>query len=491
MEFWVEGGDDDGSGRLVEVSVKVPPQVLAVQCDYSYPDYFGLSPETRDSPLIEGPEGTRVDLKMSVSWPAALAEISFRTVGEEERFPLRQDEENTRVYLHSLVLERSGSYRVGLVGEEGFSNTDAPVYSIIVRKDAKPRVRLYSPRKTGLEAGSRGLVVFRAVAEDDYGVADMQLRYKAAGQTEEEIHVFLKEELDALPGSKRLTSGHVMDFEAVAFAFEEERRRFQAGDSLLYTVEAFDARPDRDAGRADTGQHVVNIVSDNEKIRLLTERQIRLKEKVRENRNLQAERLERTEAALEEEVESERDWERILLSLEIAQNQLTSRYKAVTRDMAFVFDEYLFNRLDKTSAAAGLLQQAVKLRLEASVSDSFDVGLYAPLVELFESGRLGEMDLMERLIIMLGLSLKISETLSPKASEPLSRGMVSPDPSEVPDLIRRSAERQREVMQSLDLLLEKMEEWEDYQELLQLFRDLIDSQHNLNIMTREELRKRR
>lgn len=490
MEFWVEGGDDDGDGRLVDVSVRVPPQVLSIQCSYTYPEYLGLPPETTESPQIEGPEGTRADLRIAVSRPATEAEISLRAGGKEEIQSLLKDEGDPLVYRHTMKLEKSGSYRIGLLGEEGFGNTDAPVHSIIVKKDASPRVRLYSPRKTDLDAGPRAVVVFRAAAEDDYGVASMQLRYKGAGQTEEERREFEAGELDVPYGSKRITSGYVMDFEADSFAFDGERRRLQAGDALIYTVEAFDARPDQERGRADTGQHIVNIVSDNEKIRLLTERQIRLKEKVRENRNLQSERLERTEAALEDQGE-EVDWERVLLSLEIGQNQLTGRYKSVSRDLAYVFDEYLFNRLDKTAASASLLQSAVQLRLESPVADGFDVGLYTPLVELFESGRLGQMDLMERLCIMLSLSMKISEELSPGASKPLARGMVAPDPSDVPDLIRESAKMQRELLRTLDLLLEKMEEWEDYQELLQLFRDLIDSQHNVNILTREELRKRR
>ena len=157
-----------------------------------------------------------------------------------------------------------------------------------------------------------------------------------------------------------------------------------------------------------------------------------------------------------------------------------------------VMINYIVSLLDMNTVVATLPDPDLEsMDFYNMLADGFDMGLYTPLVELFESGRLGQMDLMERLCIMLSLSVMVSEELSPGASKPLARGMVAPDPSDVPDLIRESAEKQRELLRTLDFLLDKMEEWEDYQELLQLFHDLIDSQHNINILTREELRKRR
>ena len=213
--------------------------------------------------------------------------------------------------------------------------------------------------------------------------------------------------------------------------------------------------------------------------------QIRLKEDVRTLKEQQTERWERGKALLEEPEITEQ----VLVSLEIGQNKLTNRFKSASREMAYIFDGYLFNRLDRTSAASVLLERAVQLRLVSEVSERFDSGHYQALVDLYTSNQLGEMDLMERLIVMLGFCLRISDTLSPEVSGWVAKAVVAADGGDVAGFVERSVKKQEEILATLDELLAKMDEWEDYQELLQLFRDVIDAQHNVNVMTREELRK--
>jgi hypothetical protein len=490
IRFRVEGGDDSGKDRSVDVTVLVPPQVVAVRTDYFYPDYLNLAPETRESSQIEGPEGTRVEAAFTLSEPAASARITVRSSQGEQDVELSADPEDPGVLRHTFELDQSGTYQVRLLSDEGFANVDAPFHSILVKKDQEPRVKLYVPRRRELDVGPRGVVVFRAVATDDYGVAAMRLKYKAAGEDAWESHEFLAEEVDAPYGSRRIGAGHVLDFDLAELAVAGARRSLDRGDSMLYSIEAEDSRPDRAKGRTDTGQYVINIVSDNEKIRILTELQIRLKEDIRSLRELQADRLEKTEtaaAASREEPLSEQE----LISLEVGQSRLTNRYQSAAKEIAYIFDGYLFNRIDKTAAASAFLERAVALRLAQEPRDSFDPGLYTALLEVYASGELGEMDLMERLSLMLGMSLSLSETLSPEAARALASAVVAAGTAQLPDLLETSLEKQRRIVTTLDQLLVKMDEWEDYQELLQLFRDVIDSQNNLNILMREELRSRK
>ena len=44
-----------------------------------------------------------------------------------------------------------------VVGEEGFSNMDAALHSIIVKRDQSPRVKLYAPRSSDLDTTPRGM----------------------------------------------------------------------------------------------------------------------------------------------------------------------------------------------------------------------------------------------------------------------------------------------------------------------------------------------
>jgi len=490
MTFYVKGGDDDGHGRVVDVQVAVPPEILSISSEYTFPEYFGKETEIMESSQVEGPEGTDVVLHFALSKPVIEASITLRFGAQEQTELLTLNSDDPLKLDYKMKLAKSGVYRMRLTGEKGFSNIDAPLHSIIVRKDQRPNLKLYYPRSSDLDLCKRGVAIFRVFAEDDYGIAEMNLIYKSAGEETAAERVFSEEEISSPWGSKRIISGTAFDFDSIQVDFKEGPRKLEPGDTLIYTIEAYDARPDRDAGKSDTGQNVINIVSVNEKIRILTERQIRLKEDVKGLRNLQTERLEKSVAALEE-IDTAQNKEQVLISLEIGQNQLTNRYSNVTKDLAYIFDDYLFNRLDKTSAAAALLEKAILARLDTPVSDAFNPSIYRSLVNLRDSGEVGEMDLMERIINLLRLSFLISHDHSPEAAGHLAKGLTSTDVSDYPGLIELSINKQKEIIAVLDELLQKMEEWEDYQELLQLFRDVIDTQHNLNIMTREELRKRK
>lgn len=487
MRFWVRGGDDQGAGREVHVEVIVTPQVQSVNSEYTFPEYLGMATETRDSTQIEGPEGTMVDACFTLSKPVVTASLELRTMGNPQTATLKPDPEDPLKYHHRFQLEESGSYRLDLVDENGFSNVDAPLHPLIVKKDGEPRVKLYTPGRSETDICPEGIVLFRAAAEDDYGVTGMSLNYRSAGNETWEVHPFSDEEIDAPFGSKMITAGHVMDLNLSTFQVKETVRRLDPGDVVLYTIAARDGRPVDEEARTETGQNLLNIVSANEKIRILTELQIRLKEEYASLRDVQAERLKKTEAALED-LEETRLSEQELVSFEIDQNRLTQRYNEALKELAHVFDGYLFNRIDRTSAASALLERAVALHLASDVLVTFDASLYARLVEIHKNGEIGELDLLERLLVMIDLAHILSERLSPDASQYLSKALVAVSESDVPALLGQNAEAQRMILETLDLLLLKMDEWEDYQELLQHFRDVIDYQHNLNIMTREELR---
>ena len=490
MRFWVHGGDDSGRGRHVDVTVVVPPEVLSIESEYKYPEYLGIDSETRSSSRVEAPSGTRVDMRFLLSKPAGEAVIALRFGGgAEQTYPLDPDPEDPLRFLYTLDVERSGTYQVRLIGEEGFANVGTPTHSIIAKSDSKPRVRLYYPGSSDFDSGPRGVVVMRAAAEDDYGIKEMKLCYKPAGNDEFTSRPFGSDEIDQPYGARRIVADHVMDLVSYSFVFDERSRKVEPGDALIYSVEAYDSRPDMGEGKADTGRHLINIVSENELIRLLTERQIRMKEEIQSLRNLQAERMRDGEEELEAALEQ--GWnEQKLTTMQIRQNQLTNRFKRATKELAHIFDEYLFNRIDRSPAASVMLEKAVSVRLEERLTDSFDPGTYAALISFFESGKAGEMDLMERLTSMLGMGMSISESLSPDAAGFLAGGLARAGTSEPSGMIRKSLDKQQEIIDVLDVLLQRMDEWEDFQELLQLFRDVIDYQFNLNILTREELRKR-
>ena len=229
LSFRARGGDDDGQGREVEVQVVVPPEVTSVFCEYRYPDYLGRENERRDTAQIEGPEGTHVTANFTLSDPVTAAALALRLGGTETLTDLVFDSESPRTLRHEFFLEKSGAYRLRLTGSEGFANMDAPLHAILVRKDQAPRVRLFSPSRSDLDICARGVVVLRAVAEDDYGVARAGVRQKPAGREKADELPFTEDEADAPFGSRRIAFARALGFRDPAFRCGGDPTRSRTG----------------------------------------------------------------------------------------------------------------------------------------------------------------------------------------------------------------------------------------------------------------------
>lgn len=492
MTFRARGGDDSGRGREVTVSVVALPEVSGTQVVYHYPEYLDLGEQTAQSTEIEAPEGTRVDLELTLTCPPHRAELVLITESVEKRFPLEPAADNPLVVRHGMAIERSGFYRIDLWNELEFQTLDSPVHSIICQRDEPPRIRLLSPRRKEIDVVPDGVVPFLSVAEDDYGLSRVGIEYKVAGSGKQEIIDFADGDLDAGLGERQRISRHVIDLQMRQFAFDEGRRHLVERDSIIYSLFAIDKQPDEERGRTATGTCVIDIVSESEKIRLLTERQIRLRRDIKRLLTQQEERRARVAETLSDAESDGGDdalKEQTLLFLEMGQNQLSAGFGTATREFASLFNEYLFNRIDNSTGAAALLARVLALREAAPPAEFFNPSLYAPIGEELERGAFGEMDVMERLFGMLDVSLTVSGELSPRAAGHLAAAVVAAEKETKTARLTEALEDQQRIVDLLRHLLERIAEWEDFQELLQMMRDIVDDQENLNKRTREWIRR--
>jgi len=495
MTIRARGGDDDGRGRDVSVTVVPVPAVASTRAVYVYPEYLGMESAVRESAEIEAPEGTRVDLEFFLTSPAkrAMMRIDAHGAGAEAAGEIELAPEGgaAPVLRHSLFVTGTGTYRIELWNERNFENLDVPVHSIICQSDAAPRIKQLYPRRKEFDVAAGAVIPFLVVAEDDYGVSRMGIRYKVAGSGAEEALDFSGLDINVPFGGTRIVSRHVMDLSARRFPFEEGSRRLAARDSVIYSLFADDTQPAGRDGRAMTGTFVVDVVSQGEKIRLLTERQIRLRREIKALLAVQEEKREKVAATISD-VESGGDEalrEQALLSHEMGQNQITSRFRSATREFADLFEEYLFNRIDGSTGAAALLERVLQIRKTAAVAEVFEPVLYRPLAGELAAGAFGEMDVMSRLLRMMALSLLVSHDLSPAAAESLAAAVIAVEKDEKVARLREALDGQTRIIETLNVLLERIAEWEDFQDLLQMMRDLVDDQDRLNSRTREWIRK--
>lgn len=500
FRFYPHDGDSNDDGDAVQVEVFEPPAVREVFTSITYPAYTGLPPKTEPRGDVEAPVGSRVEVEVALDAPPTSARLVFDPGGAE--IPLAPVAEANGRWKAAFPVAESCSYAVHLVGANGFQNLEPVSYAVVAVADRPPTLRVLEPSRADLDVTPDGLVALRVAADDDYGVAELSFAlrpFEGGGDQTFDLLDAAAGAPAAAPapaGDKRRLVYRLLDLSKTDFERGEGRRLSQVGDSYVYRVEAADAfttaAGEPAANRAVAPDRTIDIVAPNEKLRLLTERQMRLKEDVRAVRQLQEEKHVRLKEILAEYEASEGDVKpstEDLAALEIGQNQVTNRVTRIAREFADLFEEYLLNRLDK-SAAADRLVALLEERKRASVAvDGFDFGVFRPIVEPYRAGTFGKLDAVGQMLEMLGLSLDVAETEAPRAAARLSDARLLAEASERPPAIEQALAAQEQALRLLDALLVKMDEWEDFQEILTLFRDLLEDQRDLTTRTQNTLRE--
>jgi hypothetical protein len=167
-----------GPARSDEFAIDVirPARVTRIDLRYRYPEGLGLEPRVEeDGGDIYGPSGTTVDLTIVTDKPVTTGALAM---GDGTRVSLAG--QATRLSA-SLPIRADGAYRVALTDIDGLENPGDTEYFIRMLNDRPPDVRVMRPggdrQVTPLEE-----VEIEARAEDDFGVASLELIFQTPGQ---------------------------------------------------------------------------------------------------------------------------------------------------------------------------------------------------------------------------------------------------------------------------------------------------------------------
>jgi hypothetical protein len=159
------------------VTALVPPRITRIDLRYEYPAFTGLGPRQEEGAGdIYGPAGTRVQLLVHTDKPVAMGEIALAS-GRAAALAGRM---GTTVE-GNLLLARDDTYRVRLTDGDGLHSIGDVEYFIRLMDDRPPDVRIVRPSSdqgvTPLEE-----ISIEARADDDHGVAELDLVYTVAGR---------------------------------------------------------------------------------------------------------------------------------------------------------------------------------------------------------------------------------------------------------------------------------------------------------------------
>ena len=251
MEYLIES--TGLRSRAYRLSVADLPYAKRIDLDYRFPAYTGLPAQHVDSTGdIVGPPGTTVRVKITPTVPTNGGRL---VVEGGDTLALVRAADGT--LSASLRLSRSGYYRVELAGARGDLLTASLNYSIDVLPDRPPSVRFTKPgRDTKVLAVDE--VFTEARAEDDYGVAKLELVYQVNGGEEKSVplhqatsriirdiaagHTFMLEDYELVPGDVVSYYARATDNDAV-----------RGGKSATSDIYFLEVRPYSTEYRQDQG----------------------------------------------------------------------------------------------------------------------------------------------------------------------------------------------------------------------------------------------
>ncbi len=230
IEYFVES--ETVKSDTFKMDVVDLPYVSRLDITLNYPAYTGMPTKTEeDSGDIAALAGTVASIKAIVSAKAKAAFIVLKDGRKIEMTPGEQKIEDGSVehyFTGGLTVAGNSSYHIELISVDGEKYNGSNEHDITVLEDEPPTVTFDKPGRD-TKATSIEEIFTSAKAEDDYGVASMELVFSVNGGEEKKVPLQNLQRETA----KTLTGAHT---------FFLEEYGLKPGDFVSYYAKARDAQ---------------------------------------------------------------------------------------------------------------------------------------------------------------------------------------------------------------------------------------------------------
>ena len=492
QEFYVTGGDDRDHEPLVRLSVLQPPDISGIAVRVQAPSYTGL-PETLEfNRDVEVLAGSTLTVHVLADPPEArgIARLlpEDRSIELAPRpFPVDPSTATDTLaaapgLAFELTAERTIRYRFELTDSAGLSNPDPGLYGIRVAQDRPPEVLVLSPGRSDVETVAGGSIPVRVRAKDDFGLTSMRLSSSdVRGGAEPRSSELV---LRALPGNE---SGSPVALEALAgrrIGIEDLAGSEEVAEGALFLVEitAIDNRePEPNEGAASPFR--VRIVSSDEFMRRVQDRLARVRQQAAALSSLQTEKRQRVEELLE--VMQSDDFlkagdSRALSGALNGERRVAGDATSLSRELANIVETVLYARVDDKG---GALLEALDANMATVADRTFHSEAWTSLIAGYEAGAFGAAGLSGNLLDILAVAIVISETHTHSAVLALERAQGALEITSIRDALEEASGQQALALTRIEDLLERLAEWDSFQSVLALTRDLLERQSALRQRT--------
>lgn len=231
VEYYVEAGGT--KSKTFKLSVVDLPGVKKMRVNYQYPSWTGLKPVSDEqSADLRAVAGTLAQVNVLTDKPLAEGVLVF---DDGKKIPLAKGEGN---WLEAKVpIEKDGMYHVAAI-EQGQAVRLTEDFFIEARPETPPVIRVSKPGRD-LKVSPIEEVPIQVSAEDDFAVAELQIRYSVNGGEEKTLNVLPSKGLKQAEGKAtlnledfKLVPGDVVGFYATAKDARSEAR------TDMYFIEA-------------------------------------------------------------------------------------------------------------------------------------------------------------------------------------------------------------------------------------------------------------
>ena len=486
FEFRARGGDDDRGDRLVIVRTVRPAQVATLAARITPPAYTGVERIDQQGGAIEALVGSDVELTVRATAPVREAAMVFLESGrriELQPTQVQDDGGEATAFRGTFALTDSDRYQIELVAENGLRNPNPGTYPISVLQDYAPVGRWLLPEDDSFALLPQGLLCLRVDARDDFGLTSMQLRIERGGQQ------VLQREL--LPNDGAATERAMP---TTLLEVQELLGQEAGGSEGLFALVTLRDNKRPDAGEAELPRRIVQIVDPPQLAALIAKSFRRLREEVQQAADVQADRLGRLEDLLARRADAQSpvspgEAAQILTGVEVGQGRIASALGRVHRGLMSSFDLHLWNRLEPSQHAQTVIDLYVAHSARLTEPLALDPAFYRDLAERRAAGTLGAIETtLDPILSMITMTDALARGAIPEVTRLLAEAQVARDDAARDELLADVRTRQQRIQETLQELLLRLEEWNDYQDLIQEVRALRDRQRDVQGRTEEEAR---
>jgi len=491
----VSGGDDEDEEPRLVVRVLEPPDVMGIAVAVEPPAYSKLAPQLSFEPEVEVLAGSKLKISVLPRPPDASGSVQLlpedRTLElAPSTFPGQRADEAPRTGL-SFEIEAAKSlrYRLRLTDANGLTNPDPGLYSITVVADRPPEIEVLAPTRGDLDTVPGGWIALRLRVEDDFGIARVWWSASPAGAEESgapehalEWRVLAPEDLADEPQKSARVRVHGFARSRLTIPEIAGAGNVVEGAQFRLTLHAQDdCQPAAHEGRSFPIQ--LHVVSVDEFLRRVQDRLGRAQLSTRALGDLAREKLHATEelaTLLTSDAPGQQDGARDAAALSTGLRRVQGDARSLSRELVALVEAVLYARLDERSQAA---LEEIDQALSQSITRGFDAAPWRELAARRRRGELAADTLAAKLVEIAGLALEISEDDAREATAACSEAQEADSITNMHSALARAADREGAAVAKLERLSELLSEWDNFQSVLNLTRDILSGQKNLNERT--------